>query len=141
MKALSSGYNFIRPRLSAKTGGIKGKKKRQEEGDGFDEHLVPELCTHFPYPAVLWLKATLLPTILYRIMNFYIIDEFRKEVARETKLGFVELPSNASWADLEIDELCLKGQEENADTDLNLTINRPVSNSSGKFIIFFKINY
>ena len=50
-------------------------------------------------------------------MQIYAIDEFRKEVARETGLGFVELPNGTSWANLEVDETCIKEQEEKLDSE------------------------
>lgn len=44
--------------------GEDGRKKMNARGPEF---LIPELCHNFEYPGDLWLKATLLPSILHRI--------------------------------------------------------------------------
>ena len=73
---------------------------------------MPELCICFPFPAGLWLKATLLPSILYRISNICAIEEFRQGLARETGVGTVNLPRGMSWDPLAVDDSCIKGQDE-----------------------------
>lgn len=63
-----------------------GRRRKLDE-EGFDETLIPEFCVKFDFPAVYWLKATALPSILHRIHQLMIAEEFRMQVIKEVKLG------------------------------------------------------
>ena len=65
------------------------------------EHLVPELCTKINFPALYWLKATTLPSILHRILQLLIAEDLRCLIAKETNLGLL---SNNKWPPLVITE-------------------------------------
>ncbi|KOX73108.1 Endoribonuclease Dcr-1 [Melipona quadrifasciata] len=65
------------------------------------EHLVPELCTKINFPALYWLKATTLPSILHRISQLLIAEDLRCLIAKETNLGLL---SNNKWPPLVITE-------------------------------------
>ncbi|KOC68324.1 Endoribonuclease dcr-1 [Habropoda laboriosa] len=92
VKAISNNINYIIPRC------IDSLKN-------FREHLVPELCSKINFPALYWLKATLLPSILHRISQLLIAEDLRYTIATEIKLG--SLSNNNKWP-----PLLLTGEEE-----------------------------
>lgn len=47
--------------------GEDGSRKNTKQKPRGPEYLIPELCHNFRYPADLWLKAILLPSVLHRI--------------------------------------------------------------------------
>nr|CAD7444294.1 unnamed protein product [Timema bartmani] len=69
-----------------------GKRKRQELQEDFEEHLIPELCMQYTFPAELWLKATALPTILHRITYLLMAEELRQTLSQQIGIGEVTLP-------------------------------------------------
>lgn len=70
------------------------------------EHLVPELCIKINFPALYWLKATMLPSILHRTSQLLIAEDLRQTIAREVKLG--SLTNSKRWNPLTFTE-----EEEN----------------------------
>ncbi|KAI4489336.1 hypothetical protein M0802_011205 [Mischocyttarus mexicanus] len=84
VKSISNKINCIRPR-SMKSG--LSKRKRADALEDYDEHLVPELCHKIEYPALYWLKATTLPSILHRISQFLLALDLREIIVQEAKLG------------------------------------------------------
>ncbi|GLV42409.1 Dicer-1, partial [Carabus blaptoides fortunei] len=65
VKAMSNRLNCILPRGAT----LHGSKHEKRDMMGkTEEHLVPELCIPQDFPAPLWYKASLLPTILHRII-------------------------------------------------------------------------
>lgn len=44
------------------------------------ELLIPELCHNFEFPASLWLKATILPSILHRLQYLLNADRIRRKI-------------------------------------------------------------
>lgn len=101
VKAISSKINCIRPRGLSKQSG----RRRKLDEEGFDETLIPEFCVKFDFPAVYWLKATALPSILHRIHHLMIAEEFRMQVVTEVKLGRL-LKAGEKWAPLLVDPVC-----------------------------------
>lgn len=81
---------------------MTSKRKQQELQEDFEENLVAELCVHFAFPSVLWLKATCLPTILHRVANLLQAEELRQKIAREIGVGCTELPpgKRTFWRDV-----------------------------------------
>ncbi|KAI4478811.1 hypothetical protein M0804_011557 [Polistes exclamans] len=84
VKSISNKINCIKPR-SMKSG--LSKRKRADALEDYDEHLVPELCSKIEYPALYWLKATTLPSVLHRISQFLIALDLREIIVQEAKLG------------------------------------------------------
>ncbi|XP_015183335.1 PREDICTED: endoribonuclease Dicer isoform X2 [Polistes dominula] len=84
VKSISNKINCIKPR-SMKSG--LSKRKRADALEDYDEHLVPELCHKIEYPALYWLKATTLPSILHRISQFLVALDLREIIVQEAKLG------------------------------------------------------
>lgn len=62
-------------------------KKTDDTVEDLQEHLIPELCWKINFPALYWLKATTLPSILHRISQLLIAEDLRVVIARETNLG------------------------------------------------------
>lgn len=71
---------------------MTSKRKRQELQEDFQEHLIPELCQRLCFPAVLWLKATCLPTILHRVNYLLLAEELRQKIAKDIGLGYIIPP-------------------------------------------------
>lgn len=63
------------------------KRKRADALEDYDEHLVPELCCKVEFPALYWLKATTLPSILHRISQLLIALDLRETISKEANLG------------------------------------------------------
>nr|CAD7577029.1 unnamed protein product [Timema californicum] len=90
VKAISNKLNCLRPRGIVSNSA--GKRKRQELQEDFEEHLIPELCMQYTFPAELWLKATALPTILHRITYLLMAEELRQTLSQQIGIGAVILP-------------------------------------------------
>ncbi|CAK9800088.1 Endoribonuclease Dicer [Anthophora plagiata] len=96
VKAISNNINYIMPRQIAS----ESKKRRCTDlPKNFKEHLVPELCSRINFPALYWLKATMLPSILYRVSQLLVAENLRHAIGIETKLGSL---SNNKWPPLVI---------------------------------------
>lgn len=76
-----------------------------QEEESFQEFLVPELCCRHLFPADVWLKATILPSALYRIMTISRIDDFRKKIAEGINIGVVEVDDGFPWLPLEVENM------------------------------------
>ncbi|XP_021927095.1 endoribonuclease Dicer-like isoform X2 [Zootermopsis nevadensis] len=111
VKAISNKINCLRPR-STKARNVTSKRKQQELQEDFEENLVAELCVHFAFPSVLWLKATCLPTILHRVANLLQAEELRQKIAREIGVGCTELPPGMEWKPLSPDSFCQAKEHE-----------------------------
>lgn len=92
-------------------------KKTDDAVEDLQEHLIPELCWKINFPAVYWLKATTLPSILHRICQLLIAEDLRVTIARETKLGTLTLKE---LSPLKIDEDVDKLNEEDYSNGLEL---------------------
>lgn len=51
---------------------ITGKPDKRSE---YIEILIPEFCTWHKFPSVYWLKALMLPTILYRLDKLLLAED------------------------------------------------------------------
>lgn len=99
------------------------KRRRADVLEDFEEHLIPELCRMIYFPALYWLKASTLPSILHRITQLLIAEDLRATIIRDTKLGTLTLPFGREWLALdtiekEIEQLA----EPLLDTTLDDTI-------------------
>ncbi|XP_060820377.1 endoribonuclease Dicer-like isoform X2 [Bombus pascuorum] len=86
VKSISKAIDYIMPRDKS----TESKK----------EHLVPELCSRINFPALYWLKATTLPSILHRVSQLLIAEDLRYIIAEESDLG--TLSNNKKWPPLVI---------------------------------------
>ncbi|XP_071570826.1 endoribonuclease Dicer [Temnothorax nylanderi] len=116
VKPIPIKINYIKPRKLPE-GPVK-YKKTDDTLEDLQEHLIPELCWRINFPAVYWLKATTLPSILHRICQFLIAEDLRVTIARETKLGTITLKK---LPPLEIEEDVNKLNEEDYSNGLELT--------------------
>ncbi|XP_041980153.1 endoribonuclease Dicer [Aricia agestis] len=70
---------------------------------GFPEMFVPEFCIKFDYPGAMWLKATLLPSIVHRVTMLLTADELRAQIQMEIGRGHVTLPPSEKWEPILVD--------------------------------------
>lgn len=92
-------------------------KKTDDTVEDLQEHLIPELCWKINFPALYWLKATTLPSILHRISQLLIAEDLRVVIARETNLGTLSLEKWSHFV-LEKDNVKLIDQEPNNESNL-----------------------
>lgn len=93
-------------------------KKTDDTLEDLQEHLIPELCWRINFPAVYWLKATTLPSILHRICQFLIAEDLRVIIAEEIQLGTLTLKE---LSPLELEEDVDQLNEEDYSNGLELT--------------------
>lgn len=99
------------------------KRRRADVLEDFEEHLIPELCRMICFPALYWLKASTLPSILHRVTQLLIAEDLRETIARETNLGILTLPSGSEWPTLNmLDKEIEPSTEPLLDTTLDDTI-------------------
>lgn len=68
---------------------VRGEPKKKFASRGI-ELLIPELCQNFAFPGGMWLKATLLPSVLHRVQSLQTAETLRDELnAREYFLGML----------------------------------------------------
>ena len=87
-------YRSIKPGLS--------KRKQADMLEEFEEHLVPELCNKIEFPALYWLKATTLPSIIHRITQLLTAECLRQQILTEADFNIYH-PGD-SWSPLIISE-------------------------------------
>lgn len=126
VKAISRKINYILPRH------MQNESKNRRYVDlpkNMKEHLVPELCIKINFPALYWLKATILPSILHRISQLLIAEDLRYTIAKETNLGLL---SNNKWVPLIITDEEEKEESfemsENVTEDIDILESEPVLN-------------
>lgn len=73
VKAITKNLKFFAAGL-----GQSGAKKKTS--DNYITILIPELCHNFKFPADLWVKCKLLPSILHRIHSILVADKLRTSV-------------------------------------------------------------
>lgn len=93
-------------------------KKTDDTLEDLQEHLIPELCWRINFPAVYWLKATTLPSILHRICQFLIAEDLRITIAKEIQLGTLTLKE---LSPLDLEEDVDKLNEEDYSNGLEVT--------------------
>ncbi|CAL7946238.1 unnamed protein product [Xylocopa violacea] len=86
VKTISRLINYIIP---SHMHGESKKRRYADSPKNMKEHLVPELCTRINFPALYWLKATILPSLLHRILQLLIAEDLRYTIAFETNLGSI----------------------------------------------------
>lgn len=116
VKPIPIKINYIKPR---KLDGPAKYKKADDTVEDLQEHLIPELCWRINFPALYWLKATTLPSILHRVSQLLIAEDLRLTIARETKLGSLTLAKLSSLT-LKNDSVKLLEEEVNNKLDLIL---------------------
>ncbi|XP_043484526.1 endoribonuclease Dicer-like isoform X2 [Leptopilina heterotoma] len=79
VKSISTNISFNVPRESS--------KKSKDNIDDEDHYLLPELCNVTEFPALYWLKAIVLPSILYRIGQILIANDLKIEMEKEAKIA------------------------------------------------------
>ncbi|XP_058793942.1 endoribonuclease Dicer isoform X1 [Phymastichus coffea] len=84
VKPITKKINFIKPR---KLKANMSKRKRANITEDFEEHMVPELCKKIEFPALYWLKATTLPSIIHRIKQLLVAIDLRDQIAEEACLS------------------------------------------------------
>ncbi|XP_072751991.1 endoribonuclease Dicer [Anoplolepis gracilipes] len=89
VKPIPIKIDYIKPRRSHN--GSAKNKKADDTVEDLQEHLIPELCWKINFPALYWLKATTLPSILHRISQLLIAEGLRLTIASEAKLGSLTL--------------------------------------------------
>lgn len=67
------------------------KLKRRKKRD-FQTFLHSEFVTKQKFPAVLWYKSTLLPSILHRTHYFLLAEDLRQKIVIEAKVGNLYIP-------------------------------------------------
>ncbi|KAL6436316.1 hypothetical protein ACFW04_004692 [Cataglyphis niger] len=115
VKPIPMKINYIKPRRFL-DGSVK-YKKTDDTVEDLQEHLIPELCWKINFPALYWLKATTLPSILHRISQLLIAEDLRVIIAKETNLGSLTLEK---WSPLTMEEDSVKLLEEKPSNELDL---------------------
>ncbi|KAK8788064.1 hypothetical protein V5799_022160 [Amblyomma americanum] len=102
----SARLNLLTPRYVNRKGvtlptSSEQTKRAKRESLQQKQILVPELCSVHPFPASLWRKAVCLPCILYRMNSLLLAEQLRVMVAREVRVGRLELPEGFKWPTLD----------------------------------------
>ncbi|XP_076391381.1 endoribonuclease Dcr-2 isoform X2 [Megachile rotundata] len=127
VKAISRKINYIKPRRMQNN---SKKRKIADVYKDFKEHLVPELCIRITFPALYWLKTTLLPSILHRVSQLLIAEDLRSTIALETNLG---LSSQANeWPPLVIID---EEKEELFDQSLDISVSENLDISQAESVL------
>lgn len=91
---ISQGLNIFFPKA-----GEQGQEENQKKTI---EHLIPEICHNYKFPADYWLKATLLPAITHRIHYLLLAEELRHWLINE---GIDKVRGRQSYAvDVDYDD-------------------------------------
>ncbi|XP_020280276.1 endoribonuclease Dicer [Pseudomyrmex gracilis] len=117
VKPIPVKIDYIKPRKSA---GKQAKyKKADDTVEDLQEHLIPELCWKINFPALYWLKATTLPSILHRLSQLLIAEDLRQIITKETYLGTLAGQECLALT-LETDVEILKDDDSINESDLTL---------------------
>ncbi|XP_076245317.1 endoribonuclease Dcr-2 [Calliopsis andreniformis] len=120
VKPISGKINCIKPRSMSTA--LK-RRKIADSGKELKEHLVPELCIRLMFPALYYLKATMLPSILHRISQFLIAEDLRYTIAVEAHLG--SLSTDNKWPPLTITDV---EKEESFEPSVEMCIDENIEN-------------
>ncbi|XP_034947667.1 endoribonuclease Dicer-like [Chelonus insularis] len=114
VKPISDKINFIKKRAPISP----NKRKR----DNLEEHLIPELCCKINFPAIYYLKAQTLPSILHRINQLLIAEELRQQIATEAQLGSISASEDQdSWETLHFSDDEIPSDEEATNENIDDT--------------------
>lgn len=109
------------------------KRRRADILEDFEEHLIPELCRMICFPALYWLKASTLPSILHRVAQLLIAEDLRIIIASETNLGILTLPSDVEWPTLNmIEKEIEQSTEPLLDTTLDTTLDDTIESTQSE---------
>lgn len=118
VKAITDNMRFFSPGL-----GQGGSKKKSS--DSFIIILIPELCHNFTFPADLWVKCKLLPSILHRLNSNLVAEKLRTTINT-----FVGVPNHKDYLPASI-----RGEPTNTDyDDLHESFDRIVQIKNGKIL-------
>ncbi|XP_070162593.1 endoribonuclease Dicer isoform X3 [Polyergus mexicanus] len=131
VKPIPMKINYIKPR-KLHDGSVK-YKKTDDTVEDLQEHLIPELCWKINFPALYWLKATTLPSILHRISQLLIAEDLRVVIARETNLGSLTLEK---WSPLTLEKDSVKLLEEEPKNESDLMMDDIVERRQSDLNIF-----
>nr|XP_023020794.1 endoribonuclease Dicer-like [Leptinotarsa decemlineata] len=81
VRGLTGRMNFLKPR------GHEGKRKREQLHEGSTERLLTELVVRQDFPAALWIQASLLPSVIFRIDSLLQAEELRCTIIKEAFIG------------------------------------------------------
>jgi len=95
-------------------------KKADDTVEDLQEHLIPELCWKINFPALYWLKAITLPSILHRICQLLIAEDLRETIAKEAGLATKTLEKLSSLSSLEENIEKLKDEDRNNESDTTM---------------------
>ncbi|CAF0737673.1 unnamed protein product [Didymodactylos carnosus] len=91
-------------------GGSNPNANKQQNGTTSHHHhqhqgvfLIPELVIIHPIPAQLWQGIIALPSILYRIQCLILVEQLRRDIARETGVGIAWAPDEGLFEKLGFD--------------------------------------
>ncbi|KAK7590096.1 hypothetical protein V9T40_001709 [Parthenolecanium corni] len=87
VRMITNILESIKPRCITSSVKLKRRKKRD-----FQTFLHSEFVTKQKFPAVLWYKSTLLPSILHRTHYFLLAEDLRQKIVIEAKVGNLYIP-------------------------------------------------
>ncbi|CAG9562769.1 unnamed protein product [Danaus chrysippus] len=143
VRNISSRMNCLLPR-AATIRGLSDKQRRLASlahGDSkpreFTELFVPEYCVRADYPAHLWYKAIVLPSIVHRVTMLLIAEELRVQILKDTKKNHSTLTKGESWLPIEVDLFVVKKSllsnlDEPAPINSVDRINNPIDETAQK---------
>ncbi|XP_025264753.1 endoribonuclease Dicer isoform X1 [Camponotus floridanus] len=124
VKPIPVKINYITPR---KLHDGSKSKKTDDTVEDLQEHLIPELCWKINFPALYWLKATTLPSILHRISQLLIAEDLRVVIAREIDLGS---PNLQKWSPFTLEKNNVKLIEQEPSNELDLMMDDIIESQS-----------
>ncbi|XP_032516970.2 endoribonuclease Dicer isoform X1 [Danaus plexippus] len=143
VRNISSRMNCLLPR-AATIRGLSDKQRRLASlahGDykprEFTELFVPEYCVRADYPAHLWYKAIILPSIVHRVTMLLIAEELRVQILTDTQKSQGTLTKGVSWLPIEVDHFVVKRSllsnlDEPAPINSVDRINNPIDETAQK---------
>ncbi|KAK9882155.1 hypothetical protein WA026_019672 [Henosepilachna vigintioctopunctata] len=111
VKRLSQKINLFKP------SGFEKGKKRQKTNEEYQEYLIPEMLVKQEFPAVLWIQARFLPSILSRVSYVLRVEKLWQRIGIEcgfllntTSMKLLELNTNLIKYEAIINEKELNAQ-------------------------------
>jgi endoribonuclease Dicer len=102
-------------------------KKADDTVEDLQEHLIPELCWKINFPALYWLKAITLPSILHRICQLLIAEDLRETIAEEAGLATRTFKKLSLTLEENIEKLRDEDRNNESDTTMDDSIERTQS--------------
>ncbi|XP_045523187.1 endoribonuclease Dicer isoform X2 [Pieris brassicae] len=104
---INTKMNCLLPRgttiksLSEKQMKLVALAQDDEKPKAFKEIFVPELCTKYDFPSVLWYKAYMLPSIIHRITMLLVAHELRAQISKDINYGKPHPQTGKKWLPIE----------------------------------------